>query len=194
MNTMDSLLPDYDQNDLNVIKWQLNTENVNMSGVVYKCVYGYPAVILLKPYDINEATGAKKLNFMSVSNPLWLTCPFLNKKIHEFESIGYIRKITDFINSDRNLVDLMKNSHAHYYYLRKNLYCRTFGEISSIEFSNKILNAGIGGIKEISNIKCLHQHYSHFQICPDNVAGRVIHNLLNGINYCRERLCDDASR
>ena len=191
---MDQILTDYDINDLNVIKWQLNTDCVKMTGIVRKCIYGYPSIILLNPVDCGVVSIRKKLNFMALSNPLWLTCPFLNKKIHEFESCGYIKKITELIRSDRSLTDLMKNAHANYYYLRKNLYSREFGEISSIEFNNKILNSGIGGIKDIENIKCLHQHYSHFQICDDNVAGRVIHNLLNGINYCRERLCDDASQ
>ena len=191
---MDQILTDFDQNDLNVIKWQLNTDSVNMTGIVRKCVYGYPAIILLNPVECIAPNGKKKLNFMAISNPLWLTCPFLNKKIHEFESNGYIKKVTSLINSDRSLIELMKNAHANYYYLRRNLYSREFGEISSIEFNTKILNSGIGGIKEIDNIKCLHQHYSHFQICEDNVAGRIIHNLLNGINYCRERLCDDASQ
>jgi hypothetical protein len=191
---MDQILTDFDQNDINVIKWQLNTDSVNMTGIVRKCVYGYPSIILLNPVESLTPNGKKKLNFMAISNPLWLTCPFLNKKIHDFESIGYIKKITELINSDRSLIELMKNAHANYYYLRRNLYSKDFGEISSIEFNTKILNTGIGGIKEIDNIKCLHQHYSHFQICEDNVAGRIIHNLLNGINYCRERLCDDASQ
>ena len=191
---MDQILTEFDQNDVNVIKWQLNTDNVNMTGIVRKCVYGYPSIILLNPVECITPNGKKKLNFMAISNPLWLTCPFLNKKIHDFESIGYIKKVTNLINSDRSLIELMKNAHANYYYLRRNLYSKEFGEISSIEFNTKILNAGIGGIKEINNIKCLHQHYSHFQICEDNVAGRIIHNLLNGINYCRERLCDDASQ
>jgi len=191
---MDQILTDFDQNDIDVIKWQLNTDYVNMTGIVRKCIYGYPSIILLNPVESISQNGKKKLNFMAISNPLWLTCPFLNKKLHEFESIGYINKITNLINSDRSLIESMKNAHANYYYLRRNLYSGEFGEISSLEFNTRILNTGIGGIKEIDNVKCLHQHYSHFQICEDNVAGRIVHNLLNGINYCRERLCDDASQ
>ena len=191
---MDRILTDFDNNDIKVIKWQLNSGNINMTGIVQKCVYGYPSVIILNPCDYDESTDEKKLNYMAIANPLWLTCPFLNKKIHEFESYGYIKKVTSFVNSDRVLVDFMKNAHANYYYLRRNLYSRFFGDISPLEFNNKILTCGIGGIKEIDNIKCLHQHYSHYQICSDNVVGRIVHNLLNGINYCRERLCDDASQ
>ena len=161
---MDQILTDFDQNDKNVIKWQLNTDCVNMTGIVRKCIYGYPSIILLNPVESIAQNGKKKLNFMAISNPLWLTCPFLNKKIHEFESIGYINKITNLINSDRSLIELMKNAHANYYYLRRNLYAGEFGEISSLEFNTKILNTGIGGIREINNIKCLHQHYSHYQI------------------------------
>ena len=190
---MDQILTDYDQNDINVIKWQLNTDCVNMAGIVKKCIYGYPAIILLSPVEYRPNSNDKKLNFMALSNPLWLTCPYLNKKIHEFESEGYIKKIAGFIRSERTLTDLMKNAHANYYFLRRNLYSTEFGVISSLEFSSKVLNAGIGGIKEIDNIKCLHQHYSHFQICDDNISGRIVYNLLNGITYCRDRLCDYAS-
>ncbi len=147
-------------------------------------------------YAIYLMDSAYKLGFEEHQNRLnhLLKDPFLNKKIHEFESYGYIKKVTSFVNSDRVLVDFMKNAHANYYYLRRNLYSRFFGDISPLEFNNKILTCGIGGIKEIGNIKCLHQHYSHYQICSDNVVGRIVHNLLNGINYCRERLCDDASQ
>jgi hypothetical protein len=186
-------LREFDKNDIDVIKWQLNCKTLNnMAGVVYKCVHGYPAVILFNPYDFDEQTGSKKINYMSVSNPLWLTCPYLNRRIHDLESDGYIKRISSFLSSERIILDTMKNAHAHYYYLRRKLYSKTFGEISSLDFNNKILHTGIGGISDIKNLKCLHQHYSHFLVCSENVAGRVVHNLLNGINYCRERLCDDA--
>jgi hypothetical protein len=164
-----------------------------MAGIVKKCIYGYPAIILLSPSEYKSNSKTKKLNFMALSNPLWLTCPYLNKKIHEFESAGYIKKIAGLIRSDRTLAELMKNAHANYYFLRRNLYSMEFGEISSLEFNSKVLHAGVGGIKEIDNIKCLHQHYSHFQVCDDNISGRIVYNLLNGITYCRERLCDNAS-
>lgn len=190
---MNNIFMPIDDSDVETIKWQLNCDSLNdMAGVVFKCVHGYPAVILFNPYNYNEKTGKKTINHMSVSNPLWLTCPYLNKRIHNLESEGYIKKITAFIASERGIMDTMKNAHAHYYYLRHKLYSKTFGEISPLDFNSKILNTGIGGISDVKNIKCLHQHYSHFLVCSENVAGRVVHNLLNGINYCRERLCDDA--
>ncbi len=190
---MNNILMTIDDSDVKVIKWQLNSDSLNnMAGVVFKCVHGYPAVILFNPYDYDKATGKKTINHMSVSNPLWLTYPYLNKRIHSLESEGYIKKTTAFIASERSIMDTMKNAHAHYYYLRYKLYTKTFGEISPLDFNSRILNTGIGGISDIKNIKCLHQHYSHFLMCSENVAGRVVHNLLNGINYCRERLCDDA--
>jgi len=190
---MDNFFRAFDESDIEVIKWQLNCKSLNnMAGIVYKCVHGYPAVIIFNPYDYDEKTGIKKINHMSVSNPLWLTCPYLNRRIHNLESEGFIKKISAFVSSDRMMMDTMKNAHAHYYYLRRKLYSKTFGEISSLDFNSRILHTGIGGISDINNLKCLHQHYSHFLVCSDNVAGRVVHNLLNGINYCRERLCDDA--
>ncbi len=192
---MNEFLKGVDENDKEVIKWQLNSSDLNnIAGIVYKCVHGYPAVILLQPYDCDKKKEDKKINYMAVANPLWLTCPYLNRKIHDLESDGYIKKISSFLSDERSTMNTMKNAHAHYYYLRRKLYSRAFGQISSIDFSNKVLHSGIGGISDISNLKCLHQHYSHFLICSDNVAGRVVHNLLNGINYCRERLCDDARK
>jgi len=183
-----------DENDCEVIRWQLNSNELNnMAGIVYKCVHGYPAVILLHPFDYDREND-RKINYMAVANPLWLTCPYLNRKIHNLESDGYIKKISSFLSSERIIMETMKNAHAHYYYLRRKFYSKAFGQISSIDFNNKVLHSGIGGISDIKNLKCLHQHYSHFMICSDNVAGRVVHNLLNGINYCRERLCDDARK
>ncbi|HPX91709.1 MAG TPA: hypothetical protein PKZ93_09385, partial [Spirochaetota bacterium] len=72
---MDKILSAFDCNDIKVIKWQLNSENISMAGIVQKCIYGYPSVILLNPCDINPETPEKKPNYMAIANPLWLTCP-----------------------------------------------------------------------------------------------------------------------
>ena len=44
---MDKILSAFDCNDIKVIKWQLNSENISMAGIVQN-VYGYPSVILLQ--------------------------------------------------------------------------------------------------------------------------------------------------
>ena len=68
---MNDLFRAFDDSDVEVIKWQLNCDSLNnMAGVVFKCVHGYPAVILFNPYNYNEITGKKTINHMSVSNPL----------------------------------------------------------------------------------------------------------------------------
>ena len=36
---MDQILTEFDHNDLNVIKWQLNTDCVNMTGIVRENVF-----------------------------------------------------------------------------------------------------------------------------------------------------------
>ncbi len=115
-------------------------------------------------------------------------------KIDKLEVDGYIKKIGDFMKDDRILESKMKDAHANYFYLRKSIYRYFLGEVSSIEDNQNALNTGIGRIREIENLDCLHIHHSHGRVCENNVAGLATYHLLNKEITCKEGLCDNAHR
>ena len=80
------------QRDLQVLQWQLKGTTDAVSAIFEKCNFGFPQIILLSPI-VNDV-----IDYQSLSNILWLTCPYLNDAIHQLENKGYITKIGNLIN------------------------------------------------------------------------------------------------
>ncbi len=173
--------------DFNVLKVQIPNSSIRVSKVLSRCKFGHPRAVLLNP--IRED---KQLDLKSIANPLWLTCPYLNKKIHELESKGYIRAIKEFIDSDQEHIKSMLSAHVSYYYLRKSLLKLTFNIPNYVYPHHSILDLGVGGSKNMSHIKCLHQHFGHYLICKENIAGRIVLGLLGGKTDCDRELCKNG--
>ncbi|MBN1500893.1 MAG: DUF501 domain-containing protein [Spirochaetes bacterium] len=175
--------------DAVVLKKQLNTSELYVFGIAKRCIYGYPSIAVLNPvFDDSEKT----INYTALKNTLWLTCPFLNRKIHTLEGEGNISKIQSFLNSDREFLGKMQDANAHYYFFRKEVYF----ESSRLEFNDSLaesFNSGVGGIKDVSSIKCLHMHYAHYQFCSSNLAGHITELMLNNEISCNEELCKCSS-
>ena len=179
--------------DQDVIKCQIKSDNVQLAGVVERCKYGFPSIFLLCP-DVNNNAETispeqhKQNIYNSISNVLWLSCPYLNKQIHAIESDGAVQKIQNFIHDDRELVEQMNQAHAHYYFLRKHLYNHYHKNNMFVENCD-LFNSGIGGIKDIKNIKCLHMHYAHYRLYNQNIVGQITYEMLNKNIYCKENDC-----
>lgn len=176
--------------DENSIKWQLKTNNVFCGAIVSRCSFGFPQIILLDPVS-QSGNGIKSLHYESISNILWLTCPFLNKKIHEIENSGAIEKIQDYIASERTLREEMNDAHAHYYYLRKRVYNAFFNELYP-EKEIKVFNTGVGGIRDIDSVKCLHIHFCHYHLCSENCVGFITTKMLDDSIECEKGDCFHA--
>ena len=186
---MKHLFQEFNNVDVEVIKRQLGTDFISISGIVERCKWDCPTLILLYPVRGEENKTERGLDYKSMSNLLWLTCPYINKKVHQLESQGYIKKIEKFILNDRGFASIMKYAHAHYFYFRKKVYRHFLGDVTSIDENSRVFDAGIGGIVDTDYLKCLHLHYAHYKICKDNFAGKVINYLLNGDIYCKESVC-----
>ena len=171
----------YNDNDIKTIQYQLQKTTINIIGITKKCIHNKPMVILLKP--ILESN-----NFhTAVINPLWLSCPYLHKQIHTLESNGYIKKIEEFINSDKLLQKKMIAAHVNFYYFRK-MICQKF---LPDYYNISLLDSGIGGIKDLNFIKCLHLHVAHKSIFNNNVAGNITELLLDNNIYCKKGTCEN---
>lgn len=173
--------------DRRVLGYQLGAQRVDIVSILERCPHGYPSLVLLDPTPSNGSEG--HVNFMAVSNLLWLTCPYLNEKIHELESRGFVDRIGRFIMSDRSLMSRLSDAHASFYFLRKNVYRYYVGGVSSLEENGRFLCTGIGGIRDIEGIKCLHLHYAHWRLCSTNPVGPVVESLLGRKTICEEGRC-----
>lgn len=181
----------YTPADRRIIQWQLGVDSVYLAGVIERCDYGYPRIMLLNPVAEDDEEG--KLNYSAISNCLWLTCPYLNDRIHRLEQSGLITDIAEFIRSDNELMARMNNAHARFYFFRKNLYGKYYTEEVPQEILH-IFNSGVGGIRDIAMIKCLHAHFSHYRICDDNVVGRITASLLDYRFNCDNGKCKNADQ
>jgi hypothetical protein len=178
------------ESDYLALKRQLGAPATGFVSILERCSHGYPAVIMVAPDEADEAEQVMG----GLSNFIWLTCPYMNKKIHDLESKGYIGKISSFINSDKSIMQLMKEAHVGYHFMRKRL-CRGLRDAirGTDAGSAPMLKTGIGGILNPEHLKCLHLHYAHYRICDKNIAGRMVLLLLDGVNSCEEVRCAHGS-
>ena len=175
------------EKDVNIIKKQLGCKDVYIGGIIERCKYGFPRIILLNP--IRENQKSKELNYAAVSNLMWLTCPYLNNRIHELETSGLIGRLTDFIQHDTTLNLLMRKAHANFYFLR-NAVCTMFAGSSYEGERIGVFKRGVGGIRDIRTLKCLHLHFCHYSVFKENIAGLMTHRLLEGKVNCDNILCE----
>ena len=190
MNNTDHIrlkLSEPTERDSIILKWQLNTDTLFVSRIVERCGYGFPRIVLLRPLTEKE-DGKRRIEYTAVANPLWLTCPYLNDRIHELENRGYISKISEFINNDPGLKRKMATAHAHFYYLRKKNYQRFVNDSFPIE-KYDMFNRGIGGVEDTGAVKCLHLQFAHYRIFKHNMAGKITCNLLHDRIDCDEARC-----
>mgnify|MGYP005845327291 CR=1 FL=1 len=172
--------------DIDVIRGQIGREHIFASGILDRCAYGYPRIILLDP-----DAGGGEWNYEAVSNVLWLTCPYLNERIHRLEQDGYIEKIGEFINSDISVAMKMESAHAHMYFFRKRV-CKIAPGMTVPEEIRRVMDAGVGGGRDTRSLKCLHAQFCHYRVCADNVAGMMATRLLDNRINCDEVRCRNA--
>jgi hypothetical protein len=182
---MSSYFENYSAGDIELIKKQLGSKEVYACGIFKRCKYGFPQIILQKP--VKKIEGLNQLNYEAVSNIIWLTCPYLNYKIHELENASYIKKIKAVIQNSRDLQLKMLIAHADYYFTR-NIIFKKYAD-SDMESRLDLTESGIGGIRDLNAIKCLHIHYSHYNLCKYNIAGYLTFLLLGKKNNCDDAHC-----
>ena len=169
--------------DEKIVAEQLKSKSVNLYGVGARCKYGFPIVCVLNCFD---KKGRLDIGFLAT--PIWLTCPYLNEKIHNFETNGLISSITNTVNADKAMHRMMLDSHADYYFFRKELY-RACAKASVLDDVIRFMDKGVGGIADEYGIKCLHLHYAHYLLYPTNVVGLMVSRLLKENVNCEHCIC-----
>jgi len=148
-----------------IISLQLKKVVKNDLVVVRLCDWGFPQVI--------------ESSLISDGRPFptlfWLTCPFLKEEVSRLESKGMISHFEKRIEHDKSFATAFFDAHHETTLLKEKILC----EASVSEESRRlILDRGIGGIRNLKKVKCLHLHLANYLGGIDNPVGREVWNLL----------------
>jgi len=170
-----------DPADAETVARQLATQEVFIADVAARCPHNFPSVALLSPLTKNGA-----VSFTAISTPLWLTCPFLNKKIHDLESSGFIKKIKHMIETDALLSAKVLDDRENYAACRQAAYQIFFSSRRGTDALKKIPSETADGI---SSLKCLHLFAAHYAACRQNAVGEIVFELLGKETFCSNGGC-----
>lgn len=168
------------EQDYEVIISQLGREPQGVLKVAYRCAYGYPQVIVNRP--INNQ-GEIITIFPTL---LWLTCPYLKKKVSKLESKGLIGEIKSKVKADKEFAAALKENHLSYANLRQRLVPEGVKQVLAKKYANEykvLMETGVGGTRHYDGVKCLHAHFADYLILKQNVIGEIVYNRL-GVKLC----------
>lgn len=139
--------------DIAVIKRQKNGRRFDpkqVYAVGCRCSYGYPQVVVCNPIT---------KNLTPFPTLFWLTCPYLDRKCGELESMHKIQPLEEALSAQEDKVILW---HKEYSVLRMMLIDdKTADSVKdkNISMWESLTECGVGGInwkENASGVKCLH--------------------------------------
>ncbi|RCW41165.1 MULTISPECIES: DUF501 domain-containing protein [unclassified Halanaerobium] len=174
-----------------LIEWQLGRGIVNLDYVGEYCPWDYPAVLVVKPFVENNNTVSPTI--------FWLSCPYLVYKVDRLENEGLIEELTFKLKHNLEFEDKMLSAHRKYAEMRRDKLSDNdlkAAEKISEDLMNTLKKSGIGGIKDKSGIKCLHTHLADYLMGNDNPAAELVWTKITwpkNCSICRERIDDIES-
>ena len=160
--------------DAAVVAGQLGRVPHAMSAVAARCLFGLPAVVEDLPYD---AAGRP---FPTL---YYCTCPTLVESISAVESAGGVAAWEAAVAEDRGLAASLAATTAATRRRRRELARRTVRQPLD---GGASLTGGIGGVRDVRRLKCLHAHVATALARPGYALGEAI---FAGVS---EPWCDDC--
>lgn len=162
--------------DVEVAKRQLGREPEGMTGVAARCSYGAPAVLQCSPIIIRGSGAAEPFPTL-----YWLSCPHLKEKVGALEGGPAFPMIRALISEDASFREALIESSNDYKARRLALYeglsCEVKAMIGS-RATEDLLAAGPGGVKDPTNLKCLHIHLANYLAGMKDPVGSKAVDLL----------------
>ena len=105
----------------------------------------------------------------------WLTCPHLKKEISHLERKGIIGQW----ERDKEMIKKLQDDHLRYQQMRMSLLKERHPHWRELpgEKLRILQETGVGGVRCLDSIKCLHAHYAHF-LADYNVIGERVQQSL----------------
>ena len=158
------------ETDVKVIRNQIKREPRGLRGVASRCALGYPQVIETDTF-LEEGQPFPTL--------YWITCPLKAKAISRLEDEGWAERLQEKIAGDVLFRQRLRNAQEDYKARRR---------LTGVKPDHPVMDTGIGGVRDLHAIKCLHAHYAHYLATRENPIGETVHDNIVGLE-CTER-CD----
>ncbi|NLJ75503.1 MAG: DUF501 domain-containing protein [Firmicutes bacterium] len=169
-----------------IIALQLGREPRGVLGISCVCHHGFPQVIVNRPVstDLAEVRVFPTL--------FWLTCPYLRKEVAQLEGQGLIGEFEKRIQTDPLFAEQVKENHLSYAKMRLDLIPDEVQARLKEDYPEryKVLSeTGVGGVRNLEGVKCLHMHLADYLARGENVIGAEVIRLLNKPLYCEDGQC-----
>ncbi len=164
-----------DKKDKATVYAQLKREPRGFKKVAARCAFGCPQVIETSTF-IEEVKPFPTL--------FWLTCPHKVKAVSRLEDDGWAERLRERIAVDSELYERLKRAQEDYKLRRR----AGAGTTSAAEVSHPVFETGVGGVHNLSAVKCLHAHYAHYLAGGNNPIGEIVeHELSESADFeCKE--------
>ncbi len=162
--------------DLAVVAGQLGRRPQAMSAVAARCPFGFPAVVEDLPYDL-EGRPFPTLYYC--------TCPTLVVEVARLESAGGVTAWTRRLAADAALTHSVLGAATAETARRRELvglYPRLMLD------GGASLETGVGGVRDVRAVKCLHAHVAHALASPGYLFGEAVIAELDAL-WCDDRRC-----
>lgn len=168
------------EKDSKTIERQLGRVPRGVLRVVKYTKDGQPMVIMTDPIISRLSKFEVRIsNFEWEPFPTlyYLTDPKTVEMVSRLEDKGLIKKFENEIAENNVLRHDFLKAQEQYIKERKRLAGKKLNELE--ESKRLIINeTGIGGVKDLTKIKCLHAHYAHYLATGKNPIGALIHQAL----------------
>ncbi len=156
--------------DKKIVQFQLGRDINNPFKVKNRCEWGYP--ICIESQIIYNDKPFPTL--------FWLTCPFLSKRVGRLEEKGTVKHLERKILEDSQLRTAYLKAHEDIIELKKQILNKYNGLKDWQIYS--ILSRGIGGIRNLNTVKCLHLQLASFLGGIKNPIGKLVYELIEEHN------------
>lgn len=169
-----------------IIALQLGREPRGVLGVSCVCPHGFPQVITNRPVstDLAEVRVFPTL--------FWLTCPYLRKEVAQLEGQGWIGEFEERIQTDSRFKEQVREDHLSYAEMRLNLIPDEVQARLKEDYPDRyrvLSETGVGGVRNLEGVKCLHMHLADYLARGENVIGAEVARLLDKPLYCENGQC-----
>jgi len=144
-----------------------------MSRVVAPCPFGFPAAVETLPYD----AGGRPFPTL-----FYLTCPTLVAAVSRLESGGDVRAWSARVAAEAALARAVAAA-ANAARRRRRELIRRY-DLPMVD-DGASLAFGVGGVRDVRAVKCLHAHVAHALARPGYTFGRAV------LAQAEDPWCDD---
>ncbi|MDI6816503.1 MAG: DUF501 domain-containing protein [Actinomycetota bacterium] len=158
------------EDDRIIIERQIKRKPRQLRRVTSRCDCGCPQVVETEPF-LSDGTPFPTL--------YWLTCPAKVKAVARLEDSGWATRLIDMLSRDTVLKKFLIQAQQEYGEARKR---------GGRDTVHPVYSKGIGGVRDLEAIKCLHAHYAHYLVSGSNPIGKLVAENLGAL-ACDTR-CD----